>query len=107
MLDAARQATGFAAGRCRGDLDTDHMLRRAMVNAIQEIEEAASCTGEAGRLRVAGVPWADVIRMRHILVHVYWGVDLDRVWKTAAQDLPPLIAALDVALAAWPLPPSD
>jgi len=32
--------------------------------------------------------------MRHRLVHAYFDVDLDRVWNTVMDDLPPLIAAL-------------
>ena len=40
--------------------------------------------------------------MRNILVHVYWGVNLDRVWGTATEDMEPLIAALESALATWP-----
>jgi uncharacterized protein with HEPN domain len=33
--------------------------------------------------------------MRNRLVHVYFDIDLDRVWDTVEQDLPPLIAALE------------
>lgn len=105
MLSAASQACAFIAGRTRSDLDSDAMLRRALINAIQEIGEAAVRTSPHARQRVAEVPWPEVIRMRNILVHVYWGVDLDRVWKTATDDLPPLIAALEAALRGWPQEP--
>lgn len=84
----------FASGRARADLDTDDMLRRAMINAIQEIGEAAARLSPAGRERAPGVPWDLIVKMRNVLVHVYWGVDLDRVWQTAQIDLPPLIQAL-------------
>jgi uncharacterized protein with HEPN domain len=105
MLSAARQGMAFVQGRTRNDLDMDDMLRRAVVSAIQEIGEAAVRISPGGRARVSGVPWADVIRMRNILVHVYWGVDLDRVWKTAIEDLPVLATALEAALDEWPEPP--
>ena len=48
MLDAARDGASFVRGRARSDLDTDRMLRRALVNAIQEIGEAAARTTPAG-----------------------------------------------------------
>lgn len=32
--------------------------------------------------------------MRNRLVHAYFEVDLDEVWETVQNDLPPLIAAL-------------
>ena len=104
MLSAAREGISFVQGKARADLDTNAMLRRALVNAIQEIGEAAVRTGSVARGRVAGVDWVQVVKMRNILVHVYWGLDLDIVWQTATEDLAPLIAALDSALASWPDP---
>ncbi|MFN0011873.1 MAG: DUF86 domain-containing protein [Phycisphaerales bacterium] len=95
MLVAARQAVSFVHGRSRADLDTDDMLRRAVINAIQEIGEAAARLSPDGRALIRDVPWDLVVKMRNVLVHVYWGVDLDRVWITVESDLPPLITALD------------
>ena len=36
---------------------------------------------------------------RNRLVHVYFDVDLDRLWDTVQQDLPPLAEALERTLA--------
>ncbi|MDY7011494.1 MAG: HepT-like ribonuclease domain-containing protein [Planctomycetota bacterium] len=36
--------------------------------------------------------------MRHRLVHGYYKIDLDIVWKTLQEDLPPLIASLEKIL---------
>lgn len=36
--------------------------------------------------------------MRHRLAHGYDAVDLDILWNTIEEDLPPLIAQLDAAL---------
>jgi hypothetical protein len=44
------------------------------------------------------VPWQDVRDMRNILVHEYFGVDLDIVWATVQTDLQPLAASLRRAL---------
>lgn len=102
MLVAARECTGFVAKRSRADLDTDRQLCRAVVNAIQEIGEAAARTSTPARSRVTGVPWGQIVEMRYIIIHVYWGVDLDLVWQTVTQDLPPFISALEHTLAQWP-----
>lgn len=79
MLDAALDIERFGAGRVRDDLDSDSMLLRALVQALQVIGEAASRTSEAGRARVPGIPWPKVVGMRHILVHVYFDIDADTV----------------------------
>jgi uncharacterized protein with HEPN domain len=103
MLDAARQACSFVAGRSKADLETDPMLLRAVLHALLEIGEAAARMTEEGRARIAGVPWGQVVETRHILIHVYWGVDKEKVWSSATQDLPFLIAAIEEAFKAWPL----
>jgi uncharacterized protein with HEPN domain len=102
MLVAAQDAEFFAAGRSRADLDSDRMFARAVLHAIQEIGEAAARTSEAGRSRAAQLPWGSIVQMRHILVHAYFNVNFDFVWRVIERDLAPLIEALKAALASWP-----
>ncbi len=40
--------------------------------------------------------------MRNVLIHVYWGVDFDRLWKTVTDELPVLLAMLEAATKDWP-----
>jgi uncharacterized protein with HEPN domain len=103
MLDAAHAALGFVAGKQRGDLAQDEMLRRALLHAVLEIGEAAARTSESSRAHIPGLPWGAIVETRNILVHVYWAVDLDKVWATVAQDLPMLIAAVEPVLQRWPM----
>ena len=42
LLDAAKQAQSFMAGRTRRELDTDSMLLLAALKAIEIVGEAAS-----------------------------------------------------------------
>lgn len=104
MLDAARAAVRFMVGHTREDLDSDELLARGLMHAIQEIGEAASRTSDLGRQRLAGLPWAQMVGMRHRLVHVYWGVNLDLVYEVVARDLPLLIASIEAGITDWPLP---
>ena len=77
------------------------MLRRALIQCVQVIGEAAARRSEAGRLRVPELPWARVVGMRHILVHAYFNVDVDAVWRVVVEHIPPLIILLDRALVDW------
>jgi len=104
MLQAARDAQQYVLGRTRADLARDSMLRRALAHAVQQIGEAAANVSTDGRARVPGLPWSQIVAMRHVLVHDYWGVDLDRLWETAVRDVPALIATMEAACAVWPLP---
>lgn len=104
MVLAAQDVVQISVGRTRDDLRTDMIFRRAMVNAIQEIGEAASKVSPAGRARITAVPWPTVVGMRNRLVHGYDQIDFDIVWHIATQEAGPLIAALEAAFVLWPLP---
>jgi len=41
--------------------------------------------------------------MRNRLIHGYFDIDLDIVWSTVRQELPPLIAELERILTSMPL----
>ena len=98
MLDAAREAMSFTQGHTRADLDQDRMLVLALVKEIEIIGEAANQVSVATREQVAAVPWADIVGMRHRLIHAYFDINLEILWQTVQHDLPPLMAALEHVL---------
>jgi len=95
ILDAARSAREFVRCRRREDLDHDLQLVWALVKAIEIIGEAASQLSPDTRLKVAAVPWDKIIGMRHRLVHAYFDINLDILWKTVQDGLRPLINELE------------
>jgi uncharacterized protein with HEPN domain len=95
MLDAARETLGFAQGKQRADLDRDRMFVLAVVRCIEVIGEAASTVSAEVRTRHPQVPWANIVGMRNRLIHAYFDVDLNRVWDTITDDLPPLVQELE------------
>jgi uncharacterized protein with HEPN domain len=100
MLDAAREALALAGGQSRSDLDGDRMLALSLVKLIEIIGEAASRMSDEGQRAHADIPWRSIVAMRNRPIHGYFDIDLDRVWDTITDDLPPLIVALEAALAA-------
>lgn len=98
MLDAAREAMEYAAGRSRVDLDTDRMLMHSLVRLLEVIGEAAGQVSQEGRGALPALDWRAMVGMRHRIVHAYFDINLDRVWDTVTQDLPPLISDLEAAL---------
>ena len=57
---------------------------------IQIIGEAANGISPDYQETHPDIPWKDIISMRHLLVHQYFGIDIDEVWNTAKHDLPRL-----------------
>jgi len=95
MLDAARKAVEFADGRNRADLDRDTQLVFALVKAVEIVGEAGYQVGSETRVQLSGIPWDDMVGMRHRLVHAYFDVNLDILWTTVREDIPRLISELE------------
>ena len=102
MLDAAKEAVSFVEDKKRTNLDKDRQLALALVKEIEIIGEAAINVTEAIQKNLVQIPWSDIIGMRHRLVHAYFDINLNVLWKTVQEALPPLIEALDTILAANP-----
>ncbi len=98
MLDAAKEAMSFSENKTKDDLYSNRMLALSIIKAIEIIGEAASTVTKDFRERHKEIPWASIVAMRNRLIHVYFDIDLDRVWDTITDDLPPLIAALETAI---------
>lgn len=94
MIEAGESALRFVAGRKRADVDDDEMLRFALVRAVEVIGEAASRVSPEMRSAMPSVPWGDAILMRNRLVHVYFDIDHNILWKTATEDIPTLLPLL-------------
>ena len=98
ILDAAREAVGFAEGRSRTDLDTDRQLNLSLVRLLEVIGEAARGISQEFREAHPEVAWKKMIGMRDHLIHGYFDINLDVVWQTVTEDLPPLIAQMEKIL---------
>ncbi len=84
-----QQAT---ADHSRSDLDTNYLLRSAVEREFISIGEAVSQILKqrpecATRIRHA----QQVIGFRNVLVHGYFALDQDVIWKTLQVDLPELV----------------
>ena len=95
MLDAAREAASSVRERQRSDLDGDRHLARSLVKLIEIVGEAAAQVSESGRAQLPDIPWAKIVGMRNRLVHAYWDINLDIVWKTACEEMPDLVTMLE------------
>ncbi len=98
MLEAIERIQRYAE-RGRPAFDADELIQSWFVRHIQVIGEAARALPEEVRVLAPEVPWREIIGMRHILVHDYFGIDAEAVWKAAVEDLLPLEARVKALLA--------
>jgi uncharacterized protein with HEPN domain len=77
----------------------DEPMRIAAVERhLQKISEAAVRLSDQAEILCPGVPWRNIRGIGNFLRHEYDRVDLDTVWHTATDNLPPLKAAVMAAL---------
>jgi uncharacterized protein with HEPN domain len=66
----------------------------ALTRLVEIIGEAANRVSEKTRQKNPQIPWPQIIGMRNRLIHGYDVVDLDLLWDTITNDLPPLVKSL-------------
>ena len=65
------------------------------VKEVEIIGEAAYQLTKETRASIPGMPWEDIIGMRHRLMHAYFDINLDILWQTVMEDLPVLARLLE------------
>ena len=95
MLDAAKEVMHSVQSRSRADLDADRLWALGLVKCVEIIGEAAARVTQATREECPDIPWQPIVGMRNRLVHVYFDIDLDQVWRTVTEDISKLAQELD------------
>jgi uncharacterized protein with HEPN domain len=70
--------------------EEDELIQTWIVHHITIVGEACRTLSDDFQARHANIPWADIVGMRNILVHHYFGIDTDAVWSVVEKDLPEL-----------------
>jgi uncharacterized protein with HEPN domain len=63
-----------------------------IIHHLQVIGEASNHLSDSLTGKYEDIPWADIVGLRNIIVHQYFGIDLKQVWETVELDMPVLKA---------------
>ncbi len=89
ILEAIERIEKYA-DEGKAAFEADELIQNWMVHHIEIIGEACRSLSDDFQAEHANVPWADIIGMRNILVHHYFGIDTDAVWSVVERDIPEL-----------------
>lgn len=97
MVEAIERIEKYAS-EGRQQFEQNELIQTWVLHHLEIIGEAASKLGRSFHEAHPSVPWAEIIAMRNILVHEYFGMDLEAVWRAVERDLPQLKAKLEAIL---------
>ena len=98
MRDHAREARELSAPIAREEFDRNRLAQHGLTRITQIIGEAAWRVSDELKELHPEIPWKRIEGFRHKVVHEYFGVDYDTVWRVVTEHLPPLIAQLEQML---------
>lgn len=90
IVEAADHIAEFIGGADFEAFQKSEILRSAVVQKLSIIGEAAARVSEEVKTRHPCVPWPQIIAFRNILIHAYFGIDWDVVWRAARNRCPVL-----------------
>jgi len=90
ISDAIKKIENFIKDKTKIDLETDDLISSAIIRQFEIIGEAAKQLSDSFKKQNKKIPWRAIAGMRDKLIHGYFDVDFDEVWKTIHVDLPVL-----------------
>ena len=87
ILESIKNIEDFMQGVSKSYFLNNKEKQSAVIREIEIIGEAAKNIPASFRRKNANIPWKDIAGMRDKLMHHYFGVDLETVWKVVKEDL--------------------
>ena len=98
IVEAADHIAEFITGLDRSGFLESELVRSAVIQKLALIGEAAAHLSAELQARHLEVPWPKIAAFRNILVHAYFGIDWDEVWRAAVKESPALLAQVESIL---------
>ena len=95
VLECAAAIQGYVT-EGRESFDNDRRTQKAILRELQELSESLQHISPKTKEKHPEIPWRDISAFRNVLVHDYLGINLDRIWETIHEDLPPLVEKIKV-----------
>jgi len=88
ILAAMDSIEGFIAGMDFAAFQIDDKTASAVIQKLEIIGEASKHIPDAIRQAHTHIPWKEMAGMRDKLIHFYFGIDYQLVWRTVTERLP-------------------
>ncbi len=90
MLEGIDQIADYMQNISAFEFDHNVEKQDAVIRRIEMIGEAVKNIAPETRQRYPDIPWREMAGMRDMVIHQYFGVTMDLVWRVATVDMPRL-----------------
>jgi uncharacterized protein with HEPN domain len=98
IIDAGKETMSLIQNLDRNSFEENRVLVLAVTRLVEIIGEASAKISSDTKTKYPQIPWQAMVGMRNRIVHAYFDIDLNILWQTITEDLPPLIAELEKIL---------
>lgn len=98
ILNACLRVQKYLSDVSFDDFVNNEEKSDAVIHNLQVIGEAARLTPDSVRQLAPNVPWSRIVGMRHMLVHTYFGLDLEIIFDVAKNEVPALTDEVSIML---------
>jgi len=88
ILSAIEDIEEFTLGYDREKFSGDKKTFQAVIRELEIIGEAVKNLSSILKDEYENVPWREIAGMRDKLIHGYFGVKINLIWKTIIEDVP-------------------
>ena len=90
MEDALNKIEKFSEGFDFEKFCEDEKTQEAIIRKFEIVGEAVGKVPVKVKKEHASIPWKKISNMRNKLIHEYFGINKEVVWKTIKEDIPTL-----------------
>jgi uncharacterized protein with HEPN domain len=95
IRDSLREVREFIEGECYESFSENRMVQNAVIRSFEVVGEAARRVSPEFREAHPEVPWRVMGDFHNKLIHDYFGLELEVIWKTATEDAPVLLDRIE------------
>jgi len=94
ILDSAERIVEYTEGMTFLDFSKDNKTIDAVIRNFEIIGEASHLLPDHLKETYSSVDWFRIRGFRNRIVHDYFGVDIEIVWKISCEQIPELITKI-------------
>jgi uncharacterized protein with HEPN domain len=95
IKEAIMEVLSYVNGISFEVFKVNSMIYNASIRQLEVIGEASNRLSEELKNQYPNIPWRQIVGLRNMLIHEYFGVDVNIVWDVIKNELPTLLTSVN------------